>query len=459
MGCRGGEGGGHRGAAAVSRDRRRHAEGARRPSQQHHPRILWVVPWRNTSLLFEAPRLSCGPFRRAAFVARSRNWVSHPATRSPAPLPWGTPARAVPHLLARLQRSKPFHEGEYDAHEEIDAREEIRTREEISALYGDDWPANDLAGGDWRHGCGSVDRSAPVVSTDRYRSRQRASGERGGGASRGEGRGVRGGGSPGRGARGERDGHGPARGLGERARTDGGSSDDLGMPRTGRRNIPAEGHGRCGCAEIAELEVGLSEEGPGVDRDCRRAEEAEAAGSCRTARQRHGHARGPRDAGAFAAARQDVLHLTTVSRKGVLPAAMVLGAIALGARQASACDCVGMPTREYFRSADRVYAGRVTGIRVGPRFAWPEIEFQVQETLKGRIPSRSFVLQTPNGKGVDCEGFDFTVGGSYLVFASARNSVTGHPNTYGVSWCAGTALLDSDEGKQRLQQARVMASR
>jgi hypothetical protein len=147
-----------------------------------------------------------------------------------------------------------------------------------------------------------------------------------------------------------------------------------------------------------------------------------------------------------------------VSRKGVLPVAMVLGAIALGARQASACDCVGMPTREYFRSADVVYAGRVTGIRVGPRFAWPEIEFQVQETLKGRIPSRSFVLQTPNGKGVDCEGFDFTVGGAYLVFASARNSVTGHPNTYGVSWCAGTALLESDEGKQRLQEARVMAS-
>jgi len=127
-----------------------------------------------------------------------------------------------------------------------------------------------------------------------------------------------------------------------------------------------------------------------------------------------------------------------------------------GNRETMASECIVVPTSESITTADVIYTGRVTTIRVGPQFAWPEIEFDVHERLKGPVSGKTFVLQTPNGKGMDCEGFDFVVGKDYLVFAAARYSVTGQPRTYGVGSYQGTALLDSDEGKQRLRATRRM---
>lgn len=132
-------------------------------------------------------------------------------------------------------------------------------------------------------------------------------------------------------------------------------------------------------------------------------------------------------------------------------AALFLSALIVGERRASACECVGVPTSEYLQSADVVYTGRVVSIRTDPqRFAWPEVEFRLDRTIKGRTDGKRFVLVTPPSKGVNCRGFDFVVGKGYLVFATGRDSETGLPGAYGVNWCAGTMSLEADAGKQRL---------
>jgi hypothetical protein len=134
-------------------------------------------------------------------------------------------------------------------------------------------------------------------------------------------------------------------------------------------------------------------------------------------------------------------------------AGVVLSALIAGERGASACECVGVPTREYVRSADVVYTGRVVSIRAAAqRFAWPEIEFALDRTLKGRTDAKRFVLVTPTSKGVNCRGFDFVVGKEYVVFATGRDSETGLRGTYGVNWCGGTMSLETEDGKRRLRE-------
>jgi hypothetical protein len=137
-----------------------------------------------------------------------------------------------------------------------------------------------------------------------------------------------------------------------------------------------------------------------------------------------------------------------------LVASLILFSAFLGSeRRASACDCVGVPTSEYLRGADVVYTGRVVSIRAdGQRFAWPEIEFGLDRTIKGRTDGKRFVLVTPSAKGVNCRGFDFVVGKGYLVFATGRDSETGLPGTFGVNWCGGTTSLEADDGQQRLRE-------
>src|SRR5204862_7806803 len=58
----------------------------------------------------------------------------------------------------------------------------------------------------------------------------------------------------------------------------------------------------CGCAEVAELEIGFSEETPGADRAPRRDTRVATAQLRRPASLGHRHARQPRDAGTLAAA-------------------------------------------------------------------------------------------------------------------------------------------------------------
>jgi hypothetical protein len=137
-------------------------------------------------------------------------------------------------------------------------------------------------------------------------------------------------------------------------------------------------------------------------------------------------------------------------RLGLSTVAFIVAAVA-SERRVVACDCVILPTREYLRAADVVYTGRVVDIRADSRrFASPEVEFRVERAFKGRVEGKRMVLVTPIGKGVDCSGFDFVVGETYVVFASARGSAAGVARTYGVNWCGGTASLATATGKQRL---------
>jgi hypothetical protein len=100
-----------------------------------------------------------------------------------------------------------------------------------------------------------------------------------------------------------------------------------------------------------------------------------------------------------------------VTRRPVFAAAVFLSAVLASSRRAAACDCVGVPTTEYLRGADIVYTGRVVDIRTDSRrFAWPEIEFKLDRTIKGRTDGKRVVLVTPALKGVNCRGFDFATG-------------------------------------------------
>ena len=128
---------------------------------------------------------------------------------------------------------------------------------------------------------------------------------------------------------------------------------------------------------------------------------------------------------------------------------------AVGEREAFACECSGLPSVASVGDSDVIYIGRVTAIREGRRFAWPEIEFSVRDKLKGPV-GKAFVLQTGTQKGMSCEGFDFTIGKTYLVLAAERYSITGRAGTYGVNWCAGTTLVDTDEGKKALREVRKL---
>jgi hypothetical protein len=145
--------------------------------------------------------------------------------------------------------------------------------------------------------------------------------------------------------------------------------------------------------------------------------------------------------------------MSHTSGRPLVAIVILLSAFLGSERRASACDCVGVPTSEYLRVADVVYTGRVVSIRADPqRFAWPEIEFGLDRTIKGPTDGKRFVLVTLPVKGVNCRGFDFVVGKEYVVFATGRDSETLLPGTYGVSWCGGTASLETDEGKQRLRE-------
>ena len=147
--------------------------------------------------------------------------------------------------------------------------------------------------------------------------------------------------------------------------------------------------------------------------------------------------------------------MTIAISRPALAAVIFLIAMLVGERRATACDCVGLPTDEYLRAADVVYTGRVIDIRTdAQRFGSPEIEFRLERAIKikGRTDGKRFVLVTRPGKGVNCRGFDFVVGKKYLVFATARDSETGLPGTYGVNWCAGTTSLEFDDGRRRLRE-------
>jgi hypothetical protein len=93
------------------------------------------------------------------------------------------------------------------------------------------------------------------------------------------------------------------------------------------------------------------------------------------------------------------------SERPLVAAAIFLSAFVVCERRASACDCVRLPTSE----------------------------------------------------GRQCRGFDFVVGRKYVVFAIGRDSETGLPGMYDVSWCAGTESPEADAGKQRLRETLQLA--
>ena len=72
-----------------------------------------------------------------------------------------------------------------------------------------------------------------------------------------------------------------------------------------------------------------------------------------------------------------------VNGRRAIAVAIFLSAFVVGQRRASACTCVGVPTSDYLRGADVVYTGRVVSIRAdSQRFAWPEVEFGLDRTIK-----------------------------------------------------------------------------
>jgi len=128
--------------------------------------------------------------------------------------------------------------------------------------------------------------------------------------------------------------------------------------------------------------------------------------------------------------------------------------VLLGTRDASACTCVGTAPEQAVYRADIVFAGSVSAIRDDSNDPWPEVEFRVEEILKGPVDAVTMVLHTPNRGGTNCEGFDFDLGKTYLVFAFARAST--QPPSYGVNMCGGTTPLEARGGRERVDQILKM---
>lgn len=126
----------------------------------------------------------------------------------------------------------------------------------------------------------------------------------------------------------------------------------------------------------------------------------------------------------------------------------------LATRTASACTCLGIPPEQAVYQAGIVFAGSVSRIR-GDSNVPPEVEFRVEEVLKGPRDVATIVLHTPSRSGQNCEGYDFDMGETYLVFASARPS--NQPGSYGVSMCGGTTRLEAIGQRQRLDQIQTIA--
>jgi len=126
----------------------------------------------------------------------------------------------------------------------------------------------------------------------------------------------------------------------------------------------------------------------------------------------------------------------------------------LATRDASACSCVGIAPEQAVYRAGIVFAGSVSAIR-GDGNVPPEVEFHVEEVLKGPPDAATIVLHTPSRSGANCEGYDFDMGKTYLVFAFARAS--NQPASYGVSMCGGTTQLQAIGRRQRLDQIQTIA--
>ena len=130
----------------------------------------------------------------------------------------------------------------------------------------------------------------------------------------------------------------------------------------------------------------------------------------------------------------------------------------LGTRDASACTCFGISPEQAVYRADIVFAGSVSAIRVGSNVPWPEVEFRVQEMLKGERDGGPIVLHTSSRGGANCEGFDFDLGETYVVFASTRASARHQPSSYAVDLCGGTTLLRGIGRREYLDQIQKIAS-
>ena len=93
--------------------------------------------------------------------------------------------------------------------------------------------------------------------------------------------------------------------------------------------------------------------------------------------------------------------------------------------RAFACTCLTVPLAQHFESAEAVFVGYPTIIRLGERrgsdpnrpgvYRFAIVKFQVKTWWKGGN-NRAVVVRTGMGGG-DC-GSDFRVGRRYIVFAS-----------------------------------------
>ena len=92
------------------------------------------------------------------------------------------------------------------------------------------------------------------------------------------------------------------------------------------------------------------------------------------------------------------------------------------------------------------------------------VEFAVLHGWKG-VAAGTTTLHTQRNM-VSCDGYEFVVGVTYLVFATEngptqaeRYHVSPSTKTYGVSLCGGTTVLWDARGRDREQQAQRLSRR
>lgn len=140
---------------------------------------------------------------------------------------------------------------------------------------------------------------------------------------------------------------------------------------------------------------------------------------------------------------------------------------------AGPCTCREAPIEQVVYTADVIFVGTVTGIEAPGRpgaagdaataggasadaAARARVSLRVFEVAKGDVKD-AITLHTTAFSDPDCLGYDFAVGASYLVFASAEHSRSHEPRSYGVNTCAGTRPVAAASAPESLEAiARVV---
>jgi len=134
-----------------------------------------------------------------------------------------------------------------------------------------------------------------------------------------------------------------------------------------------------------------------------------------------------------------------------------------------ACDCAPAPVARALRDADLVFSGIVTSVRLAQKALSEGEALTIVELTPGKwwkgAPLQAVTLHTHRNL-FTCEGYEFVVGESYVVFArrntvgtAERYGLRPSTVTYGVTLCGGTTPQRTGPGGRLEEELDRLAVR